>query len=70
MFASKVADYLDDDEIGTDRTHASDSYDPSAPLYRQIAALSKLRKDNPALTDGVQTQRYAADGSGGDKDAR
>ncbi|MGW1164216.1 pullulanase-type alpha-1,6-glucosidase [Streptomyces sp. NPDC002550] len=64
MFASKVADYLDDDEIGTDRTHASDSYDPSAPLYRQIAALSGLRRANPALTDGVQTQRYAADGAG------
>ncbi|OIJ67150.1 pullulanase-type alpha-1,6-glucosidase [Streptomyces mangrovisoli] len=64
MFASKVADYLDDDEIGTDRTAASDAYDTSAPLYEQIAALSKLRKDNPALTDGVQTERYAADGSG------
>ncbi|MCD9874296.1 pullulanase-type alpha-1,6-glucosidase [Streptomyces guryensis] len=64
MFASKVADYLDEKEIGTDRTHASDSYDTSAPLYRQIAALSKLRKDNPALADGVQTQRYASDGSG------
>lgn len=64
MFASKVADYLDDDEIGTDRTHASDAYDTSAPLYQQIAELSKLRTDNPALTDGVQTQRYAADGAG------
>ncbi|GGU78230.1 1,4-alpha-glucan branching enzyme [Streptomyces filipinensis] len=64
MFASKVADYLDDDEIGTDRTHASDSYDPRAPLYRQIAALAELRKANPALTDGVQTERYAADGAG------
>ncbi|MEV7887607.1 pullulanase-type alpha-1,6-glucosidase [Streptomyces sp. NPDC002817] len=64
MFASKTADYLDDDEIGTDRTHASDAYDTSAPLYRQIAALSKLRKANPALADGVQTERYAADGSG------
>ncbi|UXY27175.1 pullulanase-type alpha-1,6-glucosidase [Streptomyces sp. HUAS TT20] len=64
MFASKVADYLDDDEIGTDRTHASDAYDTSAPLYKEIAALAKLRKDNPALTDGVQTERYAADGSG------
>ncbi|MFJ4790526.1 pullulanase-type alpha-1,6-glucosidase [Streptomyces sp. NPDC088794] len=64
MFASKVADYLDDDEIGTDRTHASDAYDTSAPLYEQISALSKLRKANPALTDGVQTERYAADGSG------
>ncbi|MEV7685229.1 pullulanase-type alpha-1,6-glucosidase [Streptomyces bungoensis] len=64
MFASKVADYLDDDEIGTDRTHASDSYDTSAPLFKEIAALSKLRRANPALTDGVQTERYAADGAG------
>ncbi|MFB0619996.1 pullulanase-type alpha-1,6-glucosidase [Streptomyces sp. AGS-58] len=64
MFASKVADYLDDDEIGTDRTHASASYDTHAPLYRQIAGLARLRKANPALTDGVQTERYAADGAG------
>ncbi|WP_225097136.1 pullulanase-type alpha-1,6-glucosidase [Streptomyces sp. CoH27] len=64
MFASKVPDYLADDEIGTTRTHASDSYDPGAPLYRQIAALSRLRTANPALTDGVQTERYAADGAG------
>ncbi|MET8033700.1 pullulanase-type alpha-1,6-glucosidase [Streptomyces sp. NPDC005345] len=64
MFASKVADYLDDDEIGTDRTHASDAYDTNAPLYRQISDLSRLRKANPALTDGVQTERYAADGAG------
>ncbi|MGW1779906.1 pullulanase-type alpha-1,6-glucosidase [Streptomyces sp. NPDC002143] len=64
MFASRTADYLDDDEIGTDRTHASDAYDTDAPLYRQIAALAELRRANPALTDGVQTERYAADGAG------
>ncbi|MDT0480944.1 pullulanase-type alpha-1,6-glucosidase [Streptomyces doebereineriae] len=64
MFASRTSDYLDDDEIGTDRTHASDAYDTRAPLYEQISALSKLRKSNPALTDGVQEQRYAADGAG------
>ncbi|GGM86835.1 pullulanase-type alpha-1,6-glucosidase [Streptomyces fuscichromogenes] len=64
MFASKVADYLDDDEIGTERTAADDSYDPSAPLYQQISALSKLRAAHPALADGVQTERYAADGAG------
>ncbi|MFD7884208.1 pullulanase-type alpha-1,6-glucosidase [Streptomyces bauhiniae] len=64
MFASKVADYLDDDEIGTTRTHASDAYDTKAPLYQDIAALAGLRKANPALTDGVQTERYAADGAG------
>ncbi|MFJ4831115.1 pullulanase-type alpha-1,6-glucosidase [Streptomyces sp. NPDC088747] len=64
MFASQTADYLDDDELGTDRTHASDAYDTSAPLYKQISALAKLRKANPALADGVQTERYAADGAG------
>ncbi|MFE7076520.1 pullulanase-type alpha-1,6-glucosidase [Streptomyces sp. NPDC057620] len=64
MFASRTADYLDDDQLGTDRTHAEDAYDTSAPLYRQIAALAKLRKANPALADGVQTERYAADGAG------
>ncbi|MFE9168260.1 pullulanase-type alpha-1,6-glucosidase [Streptomyces kebangsaanensis] len=64
MFASQVADYLDDEQIGTGRTHARDAYDTTAPLYRQIAGLAELRKDNPALTDGVQTERYAADGPG------
>ncbi|MFD4785870.1 pullulanase-type alpha-1,6-glucosidase [Streptomyces sp. NPDC058459] len=64
MFASKVADYLDDDEIGTARTHARDAYDTEAPLYRDIAALAGLRKADPALTDGIQTERYAADGAG------
>ncbi|MER7556306.1 pullulanase-type alpha-1,6-glucosidase [Nocardioides sp. NPDC126508] len=59
LFASKVADYLDDDEIGTDRTHASDAYDTSHPLYAAIAALAKLRKDHPALTDGTQKELYA-----------
>ncbi|WP_155055038.1 pullulanase-type alpha-1,6-glucosidase [Streptomyces blattellae] len=64
MFASATADYLDDDQLGTDRTHASDAYDTSAPLYRQISTLAELRKANPALTDGVQTERYAAEGAG------
>ncbi|UYQ65068.1 pullulanase-type alpha-1,6-glucosidase [Streptomyces peucetius] len=59
LFASKTADYLDDDRIGTDRTHADDAYDTSHPLYRQIAALSKLTEEHPALRDGVQEQRYA-----------
>ncbi|MFF9317533.1 pullulanase-type alpha-1,6-glucosidase [Streptomyces sp. NPDC014735] len=59
LFASKTADYLDDDRIGTDRTHADDAYDPGHPLYRSIAALSELTRKNPALRDGVQTERYA-----------
>ncbi|TQK44059.1 pullulanase-type alpha-1,6-glucosidase [Streptomyces sp. SLBN-118] len=61
LFASKTPDYLDDDQLGTDRTHASDAYDSGHPLYRSIAALSKLTKENPALRDGVQSERYAKD---------
>ncbi|MFG3098960.1 pullulanase-type alpha-1,6-glucosidase [Streptomyces sp. NPDC048182] len=64
MFASRTADYLDDDQLGTDRTHAEPAYDTAAPLYRQISALSRLRKAHPALADGVQQERYAADGPG------
>ncbi|MFD9291733.1 pullulanase-type alpha-1,6-glucosidase [Streptomyces sp. NPDC060030] len=59
LFASKTADYLDDDQIGTDRTHASDAYDAKHPLYRSIAALSKLTREHPALRDGTQTERYS-----------
>ncbi|WP_372350635.1 pullulanase-type alpha-1,6-glucosidase [Streptomyces sp. KL116D] len=61
MFGSKVDDYLDDDEIGTDRTHADDAYDTEHPLYESIAALAKLRKANPGLTDGAQKELYAKD---------
>ncbi|MEU6082921.1 pullulanase-type alpha-1,6-glucosidase [Streptomyces sp. NPDC047108] len=64
LFASKTDDYLDDDQIGTDRTHATDAYDPRHPLYRSIAALAKLTTKHPALRDGVQTERYAAKGAG------
>ncbi|MFG3035649.1 pullulanase-type alpha-1,6-glucosidase [Streptomyces sp. NPDC048330] len=59
LFASQAADYLDDDQIGTARTHASDAYDTTHPVYRSIAALSKLTRENPALRDGVQQERYA-----------
>ncbi|MDI6098941.1 alpha-amylase family glycosyl hydrolase [Actinoplanes sp. NEAU-A12] len=64
MFASRSADYLDDDLIGTDRTHASDQYDKRHPIYRTIAQLGALREAHPALRDGVQVTRYAADGAG------
>ncbi|GAA2401787.1 pullulanase-type alpha-1,6-glucosidase [Streptomyces glaucosporus] len=67
LFASRTAAYLDgekNDRIGTDRTHADDAYDTSHPLYRSIAALSKLTREHPALRDGVQTERYADKGDG------
>src|SRR5689334_14493964 len=60
MFATRSADYLDDDLIGTDRTHAVDNYETGHPLYRAISALAELRKAHPALVDGLQINRYAA----------
>ncbi|MEU7819508.1 pullulanase-type alpha-1,6-glucosidase [Catellatospora sp. NPDC049133] len=62
MFASQVADYLDDDLLGTDRTHAADQFDTAHPLYRAIAELGALRRAHPALRDGVQVTRHAGDG--------
>ncbi|MFF6868827.1 pullulanase-type alpha-1,6-glucosidase [Streptomyces sp. NPDC012450] len=59
LFASKAADYLDDDQLGTDRTHATDAYDTGHPVYRSVAALSKLTREHPALRDGIQQERYA-----------
>ncbi|MEV4664648.1 pullulanase-type alpha-1,6-glucosidase [Micromonospora echinofusca] len=64
MFASKTPDYLDDDLLGIERTHASDQFDRAHPLYRAIAELGALRQAHPALRDGVQVSRYAADGPG------
>jgi pullulanase-type alpha-1,6-glucosidase len=64
MFASRTPDYLDDDLLGTNRTHASDQYDTDHPIYRAIARLGALRKAHPALRDGIQVTRYAADGPG------
>ncbi|MEU2114447.1 pullulanase-type alpha-1,6-glucosidase [Streptomyces sp. NPDC016459] len=59
LFAARSADYLDDDQLGTDRTHATDAYDTTHPVYSSVAQLSRLTKTHPALRDGVQQERYA-----------
>jgi glycosidase len=64
MFASQVKEYLDDDLLGTDSTHAGDNFDTKHPLYRKISELAALTAKHPALRDGAQQNRYAADGAG------
>jgi pullulanase-type alpha-1,6-glucosidase len=64
LFASRTADYLDDDLLGTDATHATDSYDRDSALYRGIARLAALRAAHPTLADGAQIQRHADTGPG------
>ncbi|MEL7739642.1 alpha-amylase family glycosyl hydrolase [Citromicrobium bathyomarinum] len=53
MFASRVADYNDNDLLGTQATTADANYAADHPLYRMIARLSALRKATPALRRGL-----------------
>ena len=64
MFASQVPEYLDDDLLGTDRTHAQDNFETSHPLYRDISELAQLTKRHPALRNGAHQHRYASDEAG------
>lgn len=64
LFASQVAEYLDDDLLGTDATHATDNFDPAHPLYAGISALAALTAEHPALRNGAHQNRFAADESG------
>ena len=53
MFASRVADYNDNDLLGTQATTADANYAADHPLYRMIARLSALRTGTPALRRGL-----------------
>jgi glycosidase len=78
MFASRDTEYdnlADDvdgrendagknDNIGSNVTPAADNFDPTHPLYREIAALAKLTKDHPALRNGAQQHRYSESAAG------
>ncbi|GAA1274215.1 alpha-amylase family glycosyl hydrolase [Arthrobacter pascens] len=64
LFASKVPEYLDDDLLGTDATHATDNFNTAHPLYGKISELAALTKDHPALRNGAHQHRYASDGPG------
>ncbi len=59
MFASQVATYNDQHLLGTSATTATDNYNVTHSLYRLIAQLAKIRRDNPALRHGRQLIRAA-----------
>ncbi|WP_258069967.1 alpha-amylase family glycosyl hydrolase [Arthrobacter sp. SX1312] len=64
LFASQVPEYLDDDLLGTDATHATDNFDATHPLYQGIATLADVTAEHPALRNGAHQHRYASDGPG------
>ncbi|MQS11967.1 pullulanase-type alpha-1,6-glucosidase [Streptomyces kaniharaensis] len=63
MFASKTPSYNGDRVLGG-TSGPADRYGQGGELYQGVATLAKLRRDNPALADGAQIERYAADGAG------
>jgi glycosidase len=64
MFASKVASYNDNRLIGTTRTTAQANFGATNPLFREIAALARVRTRTPALTRGRTLLRQRQDTPG------
>ena len=64
LFASQVPEYLDDDLLGTEATHATDNFDIDHPLYQGITTLAEVTRKHPALRNGAHQHRYASDGPG------
>ena len=64
MFPSKVASYNDNRLIGSDRTTAVSNFDTGGVLFRQIAALARLRRNTPALRRGLTKLRHRQPGPG------
>ena len=55
MFPSRVAEYNDDDLIGTDATTAQANFNRRHPLYRAIARLAEVTRDHRALRNGFRS---------------
>jgi glycosidase len=64
MFASKVADYNDNMLVGTRATTAQQNFDRNHPLFKSIAKLARVRRDNEALRRGEQRIRSYAETPG------
>ena len=58
MFASKVTDYAAEIRIGGGDPSVA-AFNEKHPLYRAIQEMIRVRKQNAALSRGIQTVRYA-----------
>jgi glycosidase len=52
------------DDIGSNATPMDDNFDPTHPLYRELAGLAAVIRRNPALRNGAQQHRFASSGPG------
>ena len=59
MFATKVADYIQQSLLTGEQFGTGDHFNQQYPLYQAIAALARLRKQHAALRDGGQFERFS-----------
>lgn len=64
MFASQVDSYNGEALLGTSSTTAVSNFNLQHPLFREIAELIRLRKQEAALRRGRQIVRFASDDPG------
>jgi glycosidase len=64
QFGSKVAQYNERKLVGSDAGTVTPRFDEDHPLFREIAALARLRTVTPALTRGRQILRAREDKPG------
>ncbi|MDY5589621.1 MAG: alpha-amylase family glycosyl hydrolase, partial [Arcanobacterium sp.] len=64
LFKTQVPDYANQPLITGEIAGAVDRYSTSAPLYRTISAVAKVRASNPALKTGAQIALHADNGPG------
>ncbi len=66
MFANEVADYADDDLLGTAATPSDDNFDPTHPIYQALADYAAVYSatEHAALRTGAQIHRSSTDGPG------
>ncbi|AIU31700.1 alpha-amylase family glycosyl hydrolase [Corynebacterium ramonii] len=64
MFATKVTDVHNEQLVNGDQFGTGDHFNSEAPVAKTITELAKLRKENKALVEGAQIERYATQGAG------
>lgn len=64
MMPSKVASYMSEDLLGTDKTPADDNFDQSHVLYQDLVELSNLYGAHTVLRTGKQAHVYAQETPG------
>ncbi|WP_167300966.1 alpha-amylase family glycosyl hydrolase [Sphingomonas leidyi] len=64
QFGSKVAQYTARKLVGSDASIATPRFDEAHPIFREIAALARVRTATPALTRGRQLLRAREDKPG------